>query len=1035
MAASIPTLHDDLGDRYAIERELGHGATATVYLARDLKHNSRPVAIKILSADFALAVPSERFLREIRTTALLSHPHIVPFIDSDRTRDGRPFYVMRYIDGEVLRDRIAKGPFAIPEALRITRQAAGALGHAHRHGVIHRDIKPGNIMLEDGHTWVTDFGIARAMAKTDSQTVTNTGVTIGTPAYMSPEQVMGDGNLDGRSDIYSLGCVLYEMLAGKMPFDGPDIQAVMNKHLVEPLPPIRALRPDVPERVAQILDVALAKKRENRFQSAAEFAEALSLEGAGALTPTRTQPVRPGSERRQGIFWRPRTAVAAGVTLGVGVLVVAAWIITRPTLNPTRYFVAPGWEYEGVSASMNAGRLLQDALNEWKGIQVSGASSSAATGRSRALARNAEAGWYIRGGVSQVGDSLRVRAALYGTRRDSLVRERSVNLAPNLSGTDSAFARLADQLLFDDTVWAANGGRAGTRSVFARRAFARGLNAVQDWDLGLADSSFRQAAEQDPGYGQAHLWLAQVRYWQEGPPAAWQSSAERASAAKGAFSDRDSVLSDALFLLGRGAVPQACEAWEALTLHDAADFAGWYGLANCFKNDSIVIRDSRTPSGWRFRSSYHHALTAYQRAFQLVPSTHQAFRGSGYETLREVLMTRSFRRSGRALPPDSTRFLSQGIWQNDSLTFIPYSRTDWPNRRTRVTRDQNFVALQHRRRMFNEIATAWVAAFPRSAGALEVLAISLEMLGEPSSIDTLRKARSLETDPDERARLAEMEVWVRIKFSVPSDIRGTVAARTLADSILNERQASSPAESRLLSTLAALTGRAHLTASLSRAAAADLGATGPIAKTAPALLAYAALGGPEDSLRILERELRFAIDNVLPAAQRPTARMLWLARAAQLSFPFYHLESLTSLTGGGDPLVDAQAAFLRNDTASVSRMFATVKRVREPYSPADLTLDVLYPEAALLAELGDTAGAINWLDPTLNSLSGTEPQVFRDPPRAAALVQAMALRAGFAARAGDSTNAIRWARIVQILWSDADPFLKSRLQRLPDPHR
>jgi serine/threonine-protein kinase len=357
VALAVQFPHDDFGDRYAIERELGHGATATVYLARDLKFADKFVAIKVLSEHFALPVPRERFLREIETTAKLNHPHIVTLMESGTTRGTlrRPFYVMRFIDGDLLRDVIARGPLPVDAALRITRQVAGALGHAHRHGVIHRDIKPGNIMIEDGHTWVTDFGIARAMAATDGQTVTSTGVTIGTPAYMSPEQAMGRGDLDARSDIYSLGCVLYEMLAGRMPFDGPDVQVILNKHLVEPLPPLSQFRPDVPERVEQLLQIALAKKREDRFSTAVDFAEAVSLEGAGALTPTRTQPI-PG-ERRTGVRWKLRTAVAAGATLLAGVVVVAA-MLKHPSLDPARYAVIPPFERAADVGEIDAERLL-----------------------------------------------------------------------------------------------------------------------------------------------------------------------------------------------------------------------------------------------------------------------------------------------------------------------------------------------------------------------------------------------------------------------------------------------------------------------------------------------------------------------------------------------------------------------------------------------------------------------------------------------------------------------------------------------------
>ncbi len=305
------SLQQALAEWYAIERELGHGATATVYLARDLKHN-RSVAVKVLSPELALTVRTERFLREIEIAAQLSHPHIVPLYDSGSSA-GFLYYVMPYIKGESVRDLLARGgPLPVEEALRIARQVAGALDHAHRHGVIHRDIKPGNILLEEGHARVADFGIARAVTPEDSQIVTQTGVTIGTPAYMSPEQASGEPNLDRRSDIYSLGCVLYEMLAGAPPFTGLNVQSVLTKHLIEPVPPLRETRPDLPEEVEGLVTLALAKNRDDRFATAAEFAEALALQGAGPLTPTRTQPVRVGRRVRVRPWAVPdRRAVAA----------------------------------------------------------------------------------------------------------------------------------------------------------------------------------------------------------------------------------------------------------------------------------------------------------------------------------------------------------------------------------------------------------------------------------------------------------------------------------------------------------------------------------------------------------------------------------------------------------------------------------------------------------------------------------------------------------------------------------------------------
>ena len=247
---------------------------ATVYLAHDLKHQ-RPVAIKVLHAELASAIGVERFLFEIRTAARLSHPHILPLFDSDEA-GGRLFYVMPYIEGGTLRDRLDRErQLPIEDAVRIGCEVAEALGYAHSRGVIHRDIKPENIMFSAGSAVVADLGIARAFAEARVDRLTPTGVAIGTPAYMSPEQAVGDAQIDARSDIYSLGCVIYEMLSGCTPFSGPTPQALMARHSIDPPPPIRSIRPTVPEALERGVLRALAKAPADRFATAAQFADAL----------------------------------------------------------------------------------------------------------------------------------------------------------------------------------------------------------------------------------------------------------------------------------------------------------------------------------------------------------------------------------------------------------------------------------------------------------------------------------------------------------------------------------------------------------------------------------------------------------------------------------------------------------------------------------------------------------------------------------------------------------------------------------------
>jgi serine/threonine-protein kinase len=274
--SEIPSrLSTALADRYTIEREIGAGGMATVYLAEDLKH-SRKVAIKVLRPELAATIGPDRFLREIETAARLSHPHILPLYDSGAA-DAILYYVMPYVRGESLQQKLMRErQLSIEDALDITRQVASALDFAHSEGVLHRDVKPENILLHEGEAMVADFGIALAMHSATGGRLTETGLLVGTPEYMSPEQTVGEPVLDARSDVYSLGCVLYEMLAGESPHTGPTAQAVIAKRLTSPVPAVRRLRSTVPVRVERALMKALATDPADRFASAAAFVEALS---------------------------------------------------------------------------------------------------------------------------------------------------------------------------------------------------------------------------------------------------------------------------------------------------------------------------------------------------------------------------------------------------------------------------------------------------------------------------------------------------------------------------------------------------------------------------------------------------------------------------------------------------------------------------------------------------------------------------------------------------------------------------------------
>ncbi len=614
-----------------------------------------------------------------------------------------------------------------------------------------------------------------------------------------------------------------------------------------------------------------------------------------------------------------------------------------------------------------------------------------------------------------------------------------MKLGREVARADSVFAALADRLLFGTAAPGARlESRTGTASLPARQAFAHGQAAIERWDLAVADSAFAAAARYDPAYAQAFLWLAQTRSWmtptrpwRNSPIATWQSASERAAAGRARLSSRDQVLSDALLALARGDVDRACRVWTQLTILDPYDFASWYGLGNCLSRDDVVQRDLSSPSGWRFRSGYEQAMQAYRRAFQLLPSIHTSLRGTSFESVRRLLRTNSGAlRQGQAVARDTMRFAAFPSLQGDTVAFVP-----WPIgelARSQTTPQATALAVRRERQLFHQIATGWVTAFPHSADALEALAISLEMLGDPGALDTMRRARAFATTPDARVRIAVAEVWMRVRFSIPSDLANVRAALALADSVLEEFPRVDAPEPLLLTSLATLTGRARLAAAYSAQpeAAAEWGVPGPLARSALPLLTLAALGGPAESLRVLEQSVDSAIDHALAPPLRSSVRLEWLARAATLAFPDYRFRSLAKLTGAGDYLLDAEAAFARGDTTAVRQMFSELQVARQLRPPADLALDALYPEAWLRAGIGDDRGAIAWLDPTLAALSATDPETFADPTRAPSLVRSLALRAELADRTGDRVSAVRWAAVVVALWSNADPFLQPLVLRM-----
>jgi serine/threonine-protein kinase len=390
MADLRAQLQDGLGGSYTLERELGRGGMATVFLAHDLKHD-RPVALKVLHPELAASLGSERFLREVKLAARLQHPHILTVLDSGETA-GRLWFTMPFVEGQSLRDRLRRErQLPVEDALRIAREAAQALQYAHSHGVIHRDIKPENLLLtDDGNTLVADFGIARNLGAGSEEKLTETGLVVGTPAYMSPEQAAGDKGLDARTDVYSLAAVLYEMLAGQPPFTGATTQAMLVRRLTEPPPSARSMRANLPESADQAIRKALSPVVADRFGTMAQFGQALEAADRRALesgstieTTAAPAPAATRSTPLPAIRRRPPVAALAlvlGLLIGAGALF--AWRRTHSDMPAGSRLVAVlPFENVGDSAEEYFADGITDAvrgkLTGLRGLEViAGRSSS-----------------------------------------------------------------------------------------------------------------------------------------------------------------------------------------------------------------------------------------------------------------------------------------------------------------------------------------------------------------------------------------------------------------------------------------------------------------------------------------------------------------------------------------------------------------------------------------------------------------------------------------------------------------------------------
>ncbi len=555
-----------LADRYAVTGALGAGGMATVYRATDLKHN-RAVAIKVLHSELSQSIGSDRFLREIEIAAGLQHPRIVPLFDSG-SADGFLYFVMPLVEGESLRDRLNREKqLPLTDALRIAREIALALAYAHQHGVVHRDIKPENILLSGGESIVADFGIARALDAAGGSRLTLTGMAIGTPAYMSPEQVASDADVDGRSDIYSLGCLLYEMIAGQPPYGGPTAESVLRQHLAAPVPRVTVLRATATPAVERVLACALAKAPADRFATATEFADALTAPAALPATPLSGLRAR-------------RMAIVAAILVAVVTSALLWQARSRTVTDPAVIAVLP-FRVSGDSsfAFLREGMvdLLTTQLGSVKGTRPVDSRTVLAAWR-RAVNNGGEPSTREATKLAAgLGSGRMVLGEIVGTRGRVTIVARILDAnggrLPDVrveGAPDSLFMlidRVTSQLL------AGIVGEPSRRlaeltstSLPAVRAYLDGRAAFRRGELAHAIERFTEALSHDSTFALAALGMASAGAWsqQAGQSAALQRGLRTGYALRDRLPRRDRLLFEAYVL------PNTTSAHSA-----AQQLAGW----------------------------------------------------------------------------------------------------------------------------------------------------------------------------------------------------------------------------------------------------------------------------------------------------------------------------------------------------------------------------------------------------------------------------------------------------------------------------
>ena len=1044
MASQTPPSGTFAG-RYTIERELGRGGTATVYLARD-ETTSTSVALKVLRRELVESVAADRFLREFRMNAGVRHPHITPILNSGQF-GADLFLVMPHMESGSLRTLLDKErQLSVDVVVEIVRGIGSALQHAHERGLIHRDVKPENILFTGDQAYLSDFGIARAVERVTGDSTTSSGIIRGTPAYMSPEQASGDHQFDGRSDQFSFACVVYEMLAGLPAFHGPTQESTIALRFKHAPREISVYRPGISQAIERVIQKAMSLSPADRYANMGEFVKAFD---AATREPSGSARGRPLSGARG---WRSLIATAAGVVIlaALGAYGAKRWIGgTSLPRDSTQVIVMPAEIAEDSTAAARY-ELFHAALRRWTDLYVVPLDRTTDVTARRASGR-------------LTSDDMKAVATSLGARRFVVVREvtsgtgrglyaeyrdlqtgslhaAQLDLPSDSSKIETTYSALADSLVLRGASDSGPPRPRGPRHLFATQAFIRAMNARQNWDLARADSELALAVSLDPGFSRAYLWLAQQKAWDGTDSQTWISLAERSLMDTMALTSRERLMAHALEEMGRAEYRKACNFYQMLIRADSSSFAGWYGLGECNRQDPIVLADAHSASGWRFRSSYQQTVVAYVRAFQLIPSTYRGFARNGFKRLRDLLfISGNHWTNGKSLATPASEFLGVPALAGDSIVLVARPKSEVTGQLSNVAPAEAVLRL---RAVFDTVVKRWTGAFPRSADVKEALGTSLEMQGEPAAIDTMRAAVSLVQDRAERIRLTANLLAIRIKFAAAaSDESALTAIRISADSLLREEaRTSTPQVAGYLAPVAALIGRCGVTRTLLRQSTPAIGEPG-----APhdVLVDIEELEGeifagcrPVD----VRRRIDYIASRLTPpqptAASRAQTEYWQLNRVVRSTEPLDSAWVTRLAQSGSGPTIVAERDLLEGRLDSARGRLRDLARARQAtVLPGQVTADAVVAEARVWLMLADTAAAVASLDAALNSARQATPLGSADPrynsARLGFLIQAYALRALLLARKNPEM-ARRNAVVALTLWRNADPDVRRTVARIQE---